>query len=95
MVNGAWWAAVAQPVILSIGSLFAANNLDLDLEPMLDFVFTFKTDREDITKEMEKDISDIENEDNDKSEGKKSEKELLKESNDLLDKEFREYLELP
>ena len=33
MVNGAWWAAV-QPVILSLGAVFAA--LDLDLEPMLD-----------------------------------------------------------
>ena len=33
MVNGTWWAAAAQPIILSIGALFAA--LDLDLEPML------------------------------------------------------------
>ena len=34
MVNGSWWAAAAQPIILSIGALFAA--LDMDLEPMLD-----------------------------------------------------------
>ena len=34
MVNGTWWTAAAQPIILSIGALFAA--LDLDLEPMLD-----------------------------------------------------------
>ena len=33
MVNGAFWAAV-QPVILSLGAVFAA--LDLDLEPMID-----------------------------------------------------------
>ena len=33
MANGAWWAAV-QPVMLSIGTAFAA--LDLDLEPIFD-----------------------------------------------------------
>ena len=34
MANGAWWAAAVQPVILSIGALFAA--LDLDLETVID-----------------------------------------------------------
>ena len=34
MVNGAWWAAAAQPVILSIGALFAA--FELDFQPLLD-----------------------------------------------------------
>ena len=34
MVNGAWWAAAVQPVMLSIGAVFAALNLDL--EPILD-----------------------------------------------------------
>ena len=33
-VNSVWWAATIQPVILSIGTLFAA--LDLDFEPILD-----------------------------------------------------------
>ena len=33
MAKGAWWAAAVQPVILSIGALFAA--LDLDLEPFI------------------------------------------------------------
>ena len=31
IVNGAFWAAAAQPVILSIGALFAALGSDLDL----------------------------------------------------------------
>ena len=51
MANGAWWAAAVQPVILSIGAVFAA--LDLDIEPFLDaqpFEFrklmTFKIDKE-------------------------------------------------
>ena len=34
MVNCTWWAAAVQPVILSLGAVFAA--LDLDLQPMLD-----------------------------------------------------------
>ena len=34
MVNGTWWAVAVHPVILSIGTVFAA--LDLDLQPMLD-----------------------------------------------------------
>ena len=34
MVNGAWWIAAAKPVMLSIGALFAA--FELDLQPMLD-----------------------------------------------------------
>ena len=34
VVNCAWWAAAAKPVILSLGVIFAA--LDLDLQPMLD-----------------------------------------------------------
>ena len=29
MVNGAWWAAVTQPVILSFGSLLAAVDTDV------------------------------------------------------------------
>ena len=33
MVNGAWWAAAMQPVLLSVGAVFAA--FDLDLEPFL------------------------------------------------------------
>ena len=43
MVNGAWWIAAVQPVILSMGAVFAA--LDLDLQPMLDLQpsdFNFK-----------------------------------------------------
>ena len=34
VVNCAWLAAAVQPVILSLGAIFAA--LDLDLQPMLD-----------------------------------------------------------
>ena len=35
MVRGAWWAAAAQPVILSIGAILAAIDLDvLDIQPI-------------------------------------------------------------
>ena len=34
IVNCTWWAAAVQPVMLSIGAVFAALNLDL--EPILD-----------------------------------------------------------
>ena len=33
-INGAWWAGIVQPIILSFGAAFAA--LDLSLEPILD-----------------------------------------------------------
>ena len=32
MVKGAWWVAAVQPVILSLGAVFSA--IDLDLEPI-------------------------------------------------------------
>ena len=32
VVKGTWWAAAAQPVILSLGAMLAA--VDLDLEPI-------------------------------------------------------------
>ena len=51
IVNSAWWATAVQPVILSIGAVFAA--LDLDLEPIFDAKPTelrklkiFKNDKE-------------------------------------------------
>ena len=51
MANGAWWAAAVQPVMLSIGTAFAA--LDLDLEPIFDAkpfelrkLITFKNDKQ-------------------------------------------------
>ena len=37
IVNGAWWAIAAQPVILGIGVAFAA--LDIDIQPLLDIKF--------------------------------------------------------
>ena len=40
-VNGAWWAAATQPIILSIGAAFAALNLDF--EPLLDNLTIFKS----------------------------------------------------
>ena len=79
MINGALWAAVTlQPVILSIGALFAA--LELDLQPMLDVqaiqwrkFMTFKNDKaaapdaaaENVVNEGEPDFSNLKNEDND------------------------------
>ena len=33
-VEGAWWAAATQPIILALGAGFAAFNLDI--EPVLD-----------------------------------------------------------
>ena len=47
IVKGAWWAIAVQPVILSIGAVFAA--LDLDLQPILDVqpkLLIFKSDKE-------------------------------------------------
>ena len=51
MAKGAWWAAAVQPVILSIGALFAA--LDLDIEPIIDTkpfqlrkLLTFKNEKD-------------------------------------------------
>ena len=43
VVNGVWWTAAVQPVIMSIGAVFTALNLDLD--PILDSL-TFKNDKE-------------------------------------------------
>ena len=49
MVEGAFWAAAVQPVILGLGAIFAA--LDSDLEPMQDVKFewakllTFKNEK--------------------------------------------------
>ena len=34
MVNGAWWATAAQPIIIGMGAIIAA--LDMDIRPMLD-----------------------------------------------------------
>ena len=42
-VEGAWWAAATQPIILSLGAAFAALNLDI--EPMLDNLTIFKSER--------------------------------------------------
>ena len=36
-VNGAWWAAVAQPVILGFGAAFAALDLDVPSLDILNF----------------------------------------------------------
>ena len=36
LVKSAWWVTAVQPVILSIGAVFAA--LDLDLQPLTDAV---------------------------------------------------------
>ena len=37
LVKGAWWANLAQPVILGLGAAFAALDLDLvHLQPILD-----------------------------------------------------------
>ena len=50
-VGNCWWTVAAQPLILSIGALFAA--LDLDVQPMLDAqpiewqkLLTFKNEKE-------------------------------------------------
>ena len=46
MVNGAWWAAAAQPVILTLGAVLGTLNFDvLDVEPITTwkiYVPTFK-----------------------------------------------------
>ena len=35
IVKGAWWAAAAQPVILSLGAVLGVLNLDIvDFEPI-------------------------------------------------------------
>ena len=35
IVKGMWWTAAVQPVILSLGAVFTAINLDvLDIEPI-------------------------------------------------------------
>ena len=34
IVKGAWWAAAAQPIMLSIGAVFAALNMDIIEQPM-------------------------------------------------------------
>ena len=31
IVNGVWWAAAAQPIIIGMGALFAAIDMDLEL----------------------------------------------------------------
>ena len=37
IVKGAWWATLAQPIILGFGAAFAALDLDLvHLQPILD-----------------------------------------------------------
>ena len=33
IVKGTWWAAAVQPMILSLGAILAAVDLDLDVEP--------------------------------------------------------------
>ena len=50
-MGNCWWTVAAQPIILSIGALFAA--LDLDVQPMLDAqpiewqkLLTFKNEKE-------------------------------------------------
>ena len=38
MVKGAWWAAAAQPVILGLGAVLGALNLDIsDVKPITEW----------------------------------------------------------
>ena len=34
IVKGTWWAAAVQPVILSLGAVLTALDLDLDVQPI-------------------------------------------------------------
>ena len=53
VVNGAWWTAAIQPILLSFGAAFAALNLDV--QPLLDIDWKgkgiFKQDKEEQAKE--------------------------------------------
>ena len=53
VVNGAWWTAAIQPILLSFGAAFAALNLDV--QPLLDIDWKgkgiFKQDKEEQDKE--------------------------------------------
>ena len=55
IVEGAWWAAAVQPIILGFGAVFTALNQDE--QPILDFdwnrVQIFKNDKDEATKEDE------------------------------------------
>ena len=42
IVSGAWWATAAQPLIVSIGTLFAALSSDQDLISVLDMTFAMR-----------------------------------------------------
>ena len=48
IVEGAWWAAAMQPIILSFGAAFTAMNLDV--QPFLDVdwkrLLIFKNEKE-------------------------------------------------
>ena len=55
IVEGAWWAAAVQPIVLSLGAAFTAMNLDVqpflnvDLKSMI-----FKKDKEEPSKANDK-----------------------------------------
>ena len=48
VVNGAWWVAAAQPIILTFGAAFAALNLDVQSLIDVDWksLIVFKIDKE-------------------------------------------------
>ena len=48
VVNGAWWIAAFQPIVLSFGAAFAALNLDVLPQIDVDFksLLVFKSDKE-------------------------------------------------
>ena len=48
VVNGAWWIAAFQPIVLSFGAAFAALNLDVLPQIDVDFksLLVFKQDKE-------------------------------------------------
>ena len=52
VVNGAWWTAAIQPIVLSFGAAFAAFNLDV--QPLFDYDLKswriFKQDQEELPK---------------------------------------------
>ena len=63
-VEGAFWAAAVQPIILSIGAAFAALNIDA--QPFLDVdwknLLILKNDKDETTTTKEQSVSESEKE---------------------------------
>ena len=81
VVNGAWWTAAIQPLVLSFGAAFAAFNLDV--QPLFDIdlkswrIFKQEQEQEELPKlsrrEFIEELKKLKNNKSEKSTGKEGE----------------------